>query len=244
MSTDAPVPSDPAARTNGCASVPGCTDTSDCDPQRACAPNSEQTVDPSGQCSAAPSARRGDTLPPLRTPRLLLRDWTPADAAPFARLADERVAQHLLGPFTRQQSDAQIERFRQHVRAHGFGRWAVELRDNASFIGTVGLSFVPYQAHFTPCVELTWRLAHKYWGHGFASEAARAAMAYGFERLGLSQVVAVTVPTNGRSRAVMERVGMVRDPGDDFDHPLLASRHPLSRHVLYRVSRAVWQQGH
>lgn len=180
----------------------------------------------------------------LATRRLLLRGWEPADAVEFARLnADEQVMQYLLGPVTRQHSDAQIERFHQHACAHGFGRWAVEVRGGTRFIGTVGLSFVPYAAHFGPCVELTWRLAHPHWGHGFASEAAGAAMAYGFERLGLPEIVAATVPANVRSRAVMERIGMAYDADDDFAHPLLATDHPLSQHLLYRMSREMWLHG-
>jgi len=103
-----------------------------------------------------------------------------------------------------------------------------------SFIGVVGLETVSYQAHFTPAVEVAWRLARAYWGKGYATEAAQAALDYGFEQLGLDEIVALTVPANWRSRRVMERLGMTRVPKDDFDHPKLPDG-PLKRHVLYRL---------
>ncbi|MDM0112212.1 GNAT family N-acetyltransferase [Variovorax sp. J22R133] len=181
------------------------------------------------------------TFPELRTSRLLLRDWRPEDEAPFATLnADAEVTEFLLGPMSREQSDAQIRSFREHFAREGFGRWAVEVPGLADFIGTVGITVIPYQAHFTPCVEIAWRLARPYWGQGFASEAAHAALRFGFENVGLAEIVALTVPANKRSQAVMERIGMVRNPADDFDHPLVPDGHPLQRHVLYRMSQAEW----
>jgi len=123
-----------------------------------------------------------------------------------------------------------------HWQDHGFGRWAVEIPGEASFIGVVGLAVIPYEAPFTPAVEIAWRLARAYWGRGYATEAARAALDYGFGELGLEEVVAVTVPANQRSRRVMEQLGMTRDPADDFDHPSVAPG-PLKRHVLYRRHR-------
>jgi RimJ/RimL family protein N-acetyltransferase len=174
--------------------------------------------------------------PELRTPRLLLRAWRKEDEAPFAALnADAEVTAYLLGPFSRERSDAQIAAFRAHFAQHGFGRWAVEVRETARFIGTVGLSVIPYPAHFAPGVEIAWRLARPFWGQGFASEAARAVLAFGFEHAGLPEIVALTVPANRRSQAVMERIGMVRGDADDFDHPLVPDGHPLQRHVLYRT---------
>lgn len=177
-----------------------------------------------------------EPFPVLQAPRLLLRDWRPEDAAPFAALnADAEVTRHLLGPFSRAQSDAQIESFRAHFRQHGFGRWAIEVPGEADLAGMVGISVIPYAAHFTPAVEVAWRLARPFWGRGFASEAARAAIAFGFAQAGLAEIVAQTVPVNTRSRAVMERLGMRRDLADDFDHPLLPDGHALKRHVLYRI---------
>ena len=92
-------------------------------------------------------------------------------------------------------------------------------------------------------VEKGWRLVRSAWGRGYATEAARAALAFGFERAGLEEIVSFTVPGNGPSWAVMERLGMARDPADDFDHPAIAAGHPLRRHVLYRLRRRAWSAG-
>ena len=174
-------------------------------------------------------------LPQLRTPRLRLRAWRAADLPLFADLnADPIVTEYLGGPLTRAQSDALAERIAAQF-VLGFGLWAVEVRDGASFAGFVGLSRPQFQAHFTPCIEVGWRLAREYWGHGYASEAARAAISDGFERVGLREIVSFTAVENMRSRAVMERLGMRRSPDEDFEHPLLAPGHPLRRHVLYRL---------
>jgi len=125
---------------------------------------------------------------------------------------------------------------RAHWAEHGFGQWVVELPGAASFIGVVGLETVSYEAHFTPAVEVAWRLTHPYWSHGYATEAARASLDYGFGQLGLDEIVAVTVPANRRSRQVMRRLGMTRKPEDDFDHPNVPEGS-LKRCVLYRLSK-------
>ena len=175
----------------------------------------------------------------LRTGRLLLRRWLPADQAPFAALnADPRVTEFLPGTLSRERSDALVARMEAHFDQHGFGLWVVEICDGASFAGFVGLSVPRFEAHFTPCVEIGWRLGAEHWGHGYATEGARAALAFGFEVPGLEEIVSFTVPGNTPSRRVMERVGMTRDPADDFDHPLLPDGHPLRRHVLYRIARS------
>jgi RimJ/RimL family protein N-acetyltransferase len=169
----------------------------------------------------------------LRTARLLLRRWMVADRAPFAAMsADPNVMQHLPAVLRPDQSDALADRIALHFDKHGFGLWAVEISGITPFAGFVGLSIPAFEAHFTPCVEVGWRLAADYWGQGYATEAARAAVAFGFEHLHLPEVVSFTVPENTRSRRVMERIGMLREPADDFDHP----NAPLSlrRHVLYR----------
>ncbi len=129
-----------------------------------------------------------------------------------------------------------MARVRDHWRQHRFGQWVVEIPGEASFIGAVGLTRIAYQAHFTPAVEIAWRLARAYWDKGYASEAARAALEYGFGELALAEIVAVTTPANLRSRRVMERLGMTRSPQDDFDHPNVPEG-PLKRHVLYRLRR-------
>lgn len=169
----------------------------------------------------------------------MLRRWRDDDRAPFAALnADPRVVEFLPGPLSRAQSDALAERIAAHFVEHGFGLWAVEAPGEIPFAGFVGLSVPAFDAAFTPCVEVGWRLASSCWGRGYASEAARAALACGFERLGLAEIVSFTVPANLRSRRVMERLGMSRDPADDFDHPALPDGHPLRRHVLYRARPA------
>jgi RimJ/RimL family protein N-acetyltransferase len=173
----------------------------------------------------------------LRTSRLLLRPWRDEDIAAFAEMsADPAVMQYLLPLSDRGLSvETWVARTRAHWDEHGFGQWVLELPGEASFIGVVGLDTVAYEARFTPAVEVAWRLARSYWGHGYATEAATAALDYGFGQLGLPEIVAVTVPANQRSRRVMERLGMTRIPEDDFDHPRLAEG-PLRRHVLYRLS--------
>ena len=130
-----------------------------------------------------------------------------------------------------------VARIRAHFARHGFGFWAVEVPGVAEFIGLVGLAVPRFEAHFTPCVEIGWRLARAHWGRGYATEAARAALDFGFRDLNLDEIVAFTVPTNRRSRAVMERIGMTRSAADDFDHPAIPEGHPLRRHVLYRARR-------
>ena len=177
----------------------------------------------------------------LSTPRLTLRPWRDDDLAPFAALNADPVAMEFLpAPLRRAESDALVARFREHLVEHGFGPWAVEVRGGPPFIGSVGLMRPRFEAHFTPCVEIGWRLARSAWGRGYATEAARAVLDDAFARLALREVVSFTVPANARSRAVMERLGMTRSPGDDFEHPSLADGHPLRPHVLYRVTRDAW----
>jgi RimJ/RimL family protein N-acetyltransferase len=172
----------------------------------------------------------------LRTSRLLLRPWRDEDIAAFAEMsADPIVMEYLLSLSHRGLSaEAWAARARAHWDEHGFGQWVVELPGAASFIGVVGLGEVAYEAPFTPAVEVAWRLARPGWGRGYATEAARAALDYGFDKLGLSEIVALTVPANQRSRRVMQRLGMTRSPEDDFDHPRVPEG-PLKRHVLYRL---------
>jgi RimJ/RimL family protein N-acetyltransferase len=144
----------------------------------------------------------------------------------------------LPGVLDRMESDALADRIEAGFRALGYGLWAVELPGEAEFIGFVGLTLHDFEAHFTPAVEVGWRLERSYWGRGFASEAARAAMADGFDRAALDEIVSFTVPANVRSVRVMQRLGMTHDPADDFDHPRFAVGHRLRRHVLYRMRRA------
>jgi len=177
----------------------------------------------------------------IETARLRLRRWCDADREPFAALnADPRVTELLVGPLPRELSDVMIERIEAHFRVNGFGLWALERRDDGALLGFTGVQRVPFEARFTPAVEVGWRLRFDAWGQGYATEAARAAVSDAFRRLGIDEIVAFTVPANHRSQAVMRRLDMRRAPNDDFDHPRLPDGHPLRRHWLFRLNRADW----
>jgi ribosomal-protein-alanine N-acetyltransferase len=133
------------------------------------------------------------------------------------------------------ESDLMVDRIESHFREHGFGLYALELRQDRAFIGFAGLSLPAFRAHFTPCVEIGWRLSAEYWGRGFATEAGAAVVRYAFESLALDALVSFTVPENIRSRRVMEKIGMTHNPAEDFDHPNLPEGHSFRRHVLYRL---------
>jgi RimJ/RimL family protein N-acetyltransferase len=174
----------------------------------------------------------------LRTPRLILRGWRRADRVPFAALnADPVVMAHLPAPLTAADSDALADAIEAQMSARGFGLWALEIPGVAPFAGFVGLSVPAFEAPFTPCVEIGWRLAAAQWRRGYATEAARAALVHAWDVIGLDEVVSFTTAGNARSRAVMTRLGMRYDPADDFDHPRLAAGHALRPHVLYRIAR-------
>lgn len=151
--------------------------------------------------------------------------------------ADPVVMEHFPAPLTRAQSDELVEKIEAGFEANGFGLWALELRESEEFIGFAGLAVPDFEAHFTPAVEVGWRLARAAWRKGYATEAGRAALGFGFEQAGLAEVVSFTTVGNERSRAVMERLGMNHDPAEDFDHPRLPEGHPQRRHVLYRLAR-------
>jgi len=186
--------------------------------------------------------KREESLPEIRTSRLWLRPWREEDREAFAALnADPVVMEHFPAVLSRAESDALAERIEAHFAEHGFGLWAVEVPGSVPFAGFIGLSIPSFQAHFTPCVEVGGRLRRDSWGKGYATEGARAALRFGFERLGLEEIVGFTVPANLRSRRIMERIGMQYSPADDFDHPLLPPGHLLRRHILYRLTRARWE---
>lgn len=176
--------------------------------------------------------------PALRTERLIMRRWRGADREPFAALnADPQVMEHFPALLSRAESDALVDRIEAGFEADGYGFWALEIAATGEFIGLTGLSPVNFAAPFAPAVEMAWRLTRTAWGHGYATEAAGAALAFGFEELGLDEIVAFTPTTNLRSQAVMRRIGMTHDPAGDFDHPRLAPGHRLQRHVLWRKRR-------
>jgi RimJ/RimL family protein N-acetyltransferase len=171
----------------------------------------------------------------LQTERLILRPFRDDDLDLYAALnADPRVMEHFPSVLTREQSAAEIVRIRE-TTGGGLGFLAVEIPGQTTCAGFIGLNRPGWPAPFQPCVEIGWRLATAYWGHGYATEGARACLAHGFGALGLEEIVAFTAVGNTRSRAVMARLGMTYDRADDFDHPRIAEGHPLRRHVLYRV---------
>jgi RimJ/RimL family protein N-acetyltransferase len=173
----------------------------------------------------------------IETARLRLRPWRKSDLPLFAEQnADPVVMRFLNGVLTAVESDAYVARAEKHLAQAGFGNWAVEVPGVASFIGAVGLSHIKFEASFTPAVEVAWRLHRQYWGHGYATEAARAAIEDGFTRVGLTEIVALTALGNTPSARVMERLGMTRTI--EFDHPNVPETNPLRRHILYRLSRA------
>lgn len=177
----------------------------------------------------------------LETKRTRLRRWREEDLTPFAALnRDPEVVEFLPKPLTRAESDDFACRIREHFETHGYGLWALEVRETSSFVGFVGFSIPRFETHFTPCVEIGWRLARPAWRRGYATEGARAALQFGFEQAGLDEIVSFSVPLNRRSRRVMEKLGMTRDPDDDFDHPNLPEGHRLRGHVLYRIRDTGW----
>ena len=182
----------------------------------------------------------GAGAPVIRTGRVLLRAWRASDLEPFAALcADPRVMEHYPAPLTRAESDDLVRRIMPSaLPLAALARGLSRFRTSRRFIGYVGLLEPTFESRFTPCVEIGWRLAAPYWGHGYATEAARAALAFGFTDAGLEEIVSFTVPANSRSIAVMRRLNMTQD--GEFDHPRLPQGHPLQRHVLYRLSRTTW----
>lgn len=175
----------------------------------------------------------------IETPRLKLRRWTEADLGPLAEMdADPQVMEFFPRPLDRRESDELVERVEAGFEREGFGLWAVEVRGTGEFVGFAGLNRVGFEARFTPAVEVGWRLARGAWGKGYATEAGGAALSFGFERVGLTEIVSFTTAANRRSRAVMERLGMTRDPVEDFEHPSLPPGHPQRPHVLYRATKS------
>ncbi|WP_137927818.1 GNAT family N-acetyltransferase [Cupriavidus sp. 2SB] len=173
---------------------------------------------------------------PAPTARLCLRAWREADRVPFRAInADPRVMACFPSTLDDAQSDALFDRIVAHHAQHGFGLWALELKTASRFIGFTGLAVPQWHPPFGPCVEIGWRLAHDHWGHGYATEAARAALDFGFQVVGLKEIVSFTAAVNQRSEHVMQRLGMRHDVDGDFDHPALPAGHRLARHVLYRM---------
>ncbi|MGI9500703.1 MAG: GNAT family N-acetyltransferase [Geminicoccaceae bacterium] len=182
--------------------------------------------------------------PVLRTKRLILRPLRPDDFESFAAMnADPEVMRFFPACLDRTETKALVARMQRHFARHGFGWWAVDVPGVTSFAGFVGLLVPAFQAHFTPCVEVGWRLPRKAWGKGYATEAGQASLDFAFQHLELEEVVSMAVTENHRSTNLMERLGMSRRPADDFGHPKLPFGDPLRAHVLYRLSRQAWTRG-
>lgn len=176
----------------------------------------------------------------IKTKRLILRPWREEDLEPFARMnADPRVMEFFPSVLSKEESDALAKRISTKIEENGWGLWAVSVPGISEFIGFIGLNVPSITAHFTPAVEIGWRLAQEYWGQGYATEGALAALTFGFENLNLDQIVAFTAKQNMRSMAVMKKIGMSHNPEDDFDHPNVAVGHQLRRHVLYRINKNI-----
>ncbi len=177
----------------------------------------------------------------LESDRLRLRQWQAADLPAFAEMgADPVVMEHFPARLDRERSDALALRFKAMIDDRGWGVWALERKAGGEFIGFVGLNIPSDELPFSPCVEIAWRLAQGYWHQGYASEAARVALRFGFVELDLEEIVAFTSLGNLRSQAVMARLGMRRSP-ENFQHPALPEGHPLREHCLYRLARGEWR---
>ena len=175
----------------------------------------------------------------IETPRLILRAFRDEDREAFAALnADPAVADWLSGPLSREASDAMAQRINGHIAEHGFGLWAVERKADGRMLGFDGLQRIkPGGLPVGPGIEIGWRLCRDAWGAGYATEAAAAALAWGFANLDSEEILSFTATTNARSEAVMRRIGMSRAAERDFDHPNLADGHPLKRHIVYVAKR-------
>ncbi|MGH9090566.1 MAG: GNAT family N-acetyltransferase [Acidimicrobiales bacterium] len=186
----------------------------------------------------------GPPGPRLETERLVLRRWEARDLAPFAALnGDPETMRYFPEPLTPEASDDLVRRIEAGFERHGMGHWAVELAATGSFLGAIGLSVVQPVLPFAPAVEVGWRLDRRYWGRGYATEAGREALRHAFEGRGVHEVVSFTAAVNRPSQAVMERLGMHRDPAEDFLEPGLPPDHRLQPHVLYRLGREAWAAG-
>jgi len=176
----------------------------------------------------------------IKTDRLNLRQWKKEDYPAFAKLnADPEVMKYYPDTLTQLESNDMAERFEALLEYNGWGFWVVEKLDEKNFMGFVGLNEPAYELPVTPCVEIGWKLAKEYWGHGYASEAAKACLAIAFGKLDLPEVYSFTSVLNKKSQAVMERLGMV-NMKQNFEHPMMPKGGPLSEHVLYRMNKKDW----
>lgn len=180
-------------------------------------------------------------LPTLKTKRLILRNWKKSDLLPFFQLnADSRVMEFYAKTLSRKESDALAEQIQRNATKYPYGFWAVEVPGISSFIGYIGLNYWDLQMDFSPCVDIGWRIAFPYWGFGYALEGAQEVLRYGFENIELDEIVSMATIGNFRSQRLMKRLAMEHDPKENFHHPKLLKRDPLSMRVLYRLSKQNW----
>lgn len=172
----------------------------------------------------------------LRTQRLLLRPWKESDFEAFAKLnADIDVMAYFPHTLSQNESDAMAERIKKGIEEKGWGLWAASIVGGADFIGFIGLNIPLFEADFMPAVEVGWRLAKEFWGKGYATEGALAAIDYGFNVLKLEKIISFTTPLNTKSLAVMHKLAM--QPAGEFEHPKIPKSHPLRRHLLYSIHK-------
>ncbi len=180
----------------------------------------------------------------IETERLILRTWKKEDAAPYFQInQDPKVIEFLPGPLTMEQVNDFILTVNSHQDKNGYTLWAACLKETGELMGFIGLNYTDWASHFTPAVEVGWRLGSQFWGKGYATEGAKACLEYGFKKYGLKEIISFTVPANIRSIHVMEKIGLKRDLNGNFAHPKLAKDHPLSQHILYRLRADVYLQG-
>ncbi len=179
----------------------------------------------------------------IETERLLLRTWLASDVEPYYWInQDPKVIEYLLGPLSKEKVETFILAANTQQDSRGYTLWAVELKENHNLIGFIGLNYIDWESQFTPAVEIGWRLGSQYWDKGYATEGAKAALKFGFENIGLNEIISFTVPENVRSIRIMEKIGLKRDIKGDFSHPKLPVEHKLSKHVLYRLKRTLYKQ--
>ena len=178
----------------------------------------------------------------METQRIILRQWKDEDYPKFAALnADLSVMEFFPKPLIHQESDDMADKIRSLLEQRGWGFWALELKGNGEFIGFTGLHIPTAKLPFSPCVEVGWRFAKRYWGFGYASEAASEALRFAFNSLKLDEVVSFATLRNLRSQSVMRKIGMA-NINQNFLHPDIDSDSLLSEHVLFKINRSRWMQ--
>lgn len=179
----------------------------------------------------------------IETKRLILRTWEKEDNEPYYQInQDKKVTEFLLGALSMEQVNEFITAKNQQYNTRGYTCWAAILKETNQLIGFIGLNYTDWESHFTPAVEVGWRLGSQYWGKGFATEGALASLDFGFKQCNLDEIVSFTVPANLRSIRVMEKIGLQRDLAGDFLHPKLPEGHPLLQHILYRLRKTAYLQ--